>query len=129
MICGCGVDVEEVSRFTKHLELGNSPPSFISDVYTDAEILANEKSPKELRYPLGFSCKEALFKAFGISWTNSPITWKNIELIFHGDSLDDYSIKLNGYAKEIYEELNIKRMDSCMEYNKTYVLFQVVLIR
>jgi len=25
---------------------------------------------------LGFSCKEAFFKAFGMSWTNSKISWK-----------------------------------------------------
>jgi phosphopantetheine--protein transferase-like protein len=128
MVCGCGIDVEEINRFTKHLDLENPPPSLIADIFTDEEILINGKSQKELRFPLGFSCKESVFKAFGVSWTNSPISWKNIELIFIEDTLDKYTIRLNGYAEELFQERNIKKIESFMEYNETYVLFQVVLI-
>lgn len=128
MIYGCGVDIEELNRFTKHLDLKDTLPSLISDVFTEEEISQNKKSQKELRFPLGFSCKEAMFKAFGISWTNSPISWKDIELIFQGESPENYLIKLTGHAKKLFDKFDLKQVDSFVEYNDTFVMFQIVLI-
>lgn len=129
MIYGCGVDIEEINRFAKHLKLIEAPPSFISDVFTEKEISINRKILKELRFPLGFSCKESLFKAFGISWTNSPISWKDIELIFQSEKIEDYRIELGGYAKELYTRENLQRIDSNVIYSKPFVMFQIVLIK
>lgn len=129
MIYGCGVDIEEINRFTKHLHLNEDPPSFISDVFTEKEISINKAFLKELRFPMGFSCKESVFKAFGKSWTNSPISWKDIELIFQGEKPEDYRIELGGYAKELFIQQNLQRIDSYTEYNKTFVMFQVILIK
>jgi phosphopantetheine--protein transferase-like protein len=129
MIYGCGVDIEEINRFTKHLHLNEAPPSFISDVFTEKEISINKAHLKEFRFPLGFSCKESVFKAFGISWTNSPISWKDIELIFQGETPEDYRIELSGYAKELFDQQNLQRIDSYAEYNNTFVMFQVVMIK
>jgi phosphopantetheine--protein transferase-like protein len=129
MIYGCGVDIEEIDRFIKHLDLKETPPSLISDVFTEKEISINKEFQKMLRFPLGFSCKESLFKAFGKSWTNSPISWKDIELIFHGDKPEDYSIELSGYAIELFKTLGLNQIDSFIEYTNTYVMFQVVLLK
>ena len=129
MIYGCGVDIEEINRFTKHINLFEAPPSFISDVFSEKEIAINKSYLKELRFPLGFSCKESAFKAFGISWTNSPISWKDIELVFQSNEIKDYRIALNGYAKELFDQENLKRIDSSVAFNETYVMFQIVLIK
>ena len=129
MIYGCGVDIEEIGRFTKHLDLSESPPSFISDVFTQKEISINKTHLEKLRFPLGFSCKESIFKAFGISWTNSPISWKDIELIFQSKEIKDYRIELNGYAKDLFERESIQRIDSNIAYNETFVMFQTVMIK
>jgi phosphopantetheine--protein transferase-like protein len=129
MIYGCGVDIEEINRFTKHLNVHEPPPSFIADVFTEKEISLNNTSRKEIKFSLGFSCKEAMFKAFGKSWTNSPISWKDIQLIFRGEEPEDYRIELSGYAKELYIQQELQRIDSHAEYNETFVMFQVVLIK
>lgn len=129
MVFGCGVDIEEIDRFTKHINQKKDPPSFIYEVFSDREISINNAYRKELRFPIGFTCKESVFKAFGISWTNSPISWKDIELIFKGDGLTDYEIRLGGYAGEIFEKKKITRIDSYLEYNNTYVMFQVIIIK
>ncbi len=129
MIYGCGVDIEEIDRFTRHLDRYEPPPSFIADVFTEKEILLNNTSCKEIRFSLGFSCKEAVFKAFGKSWTNSPISWKDIELIFHGDKPENYEIELSGYAKELFIQQKIQRIDPHAEYSEIFVMFQVVLIK
>lgn len=128
MVFGCGVDIEEINRFTKHLHQENDFPSFLSDVFTERELEINRNSQQELRFSLGFSCKEAVFKAFGKSWTNSPLTWKDIELIFHGQDLNRYDIQLKGFARELFEKEKIKQIDSYLEFNETYVMFQVIFI-
>lgn len=129
MIYGCGVDIEEIDRFTRHLDRYEPPPSFIADVFTRKEISLNNTLLKEIRFSLGFSCKEAMFKAFGRSWTNSPISWKDIELIFHGDKPENYEIELSGYAKELFIQQKIQRIDPHAEYSEIFVMFQVVLIK
>ncbi|UCG27311.1 MAG: 4'-phosphopantetheinyl transferase superfamily protein [Bacteroidales bacterium] len=129
MVLGCGVDIEEIDRFAKHLDLDKKPPAFIYEVFTDREIKINAAFRKELRFPIGFTCKESVFKAFGISWTNSPISWKDIELIFKGDSLTEFEIRLGGYARELFDKKGIKHIDSYLEYNDTYVMFQVVVLK
>ena len=129
MVYGCGVDIEEINRFTKHLNIHEPSPSFIDDVFTDKEISINNRLNKEIRFALGFSCKEAVFKAFGRSWTNSPISWKDIELIFSGNTQEKYTIELSGYAKELFIQQGLQRIDSHVEYNGTCVMFQVVMIR
>lgn len=129
MVYGCGVDIEEINRFAKHLNASQSPPSFIDDVFTAKEISINNTTNKETRFSLGFSCKEAVFKAFGISWTNSPICWKDIELIFPGETEETYEIELSGYAKELFNKQGLIRIDSQVEFNGTFVMFQVVMIK
>ncbi len=129
MVYGCGVDIEEINRFTRHLDLYEPSPSFIADVFTDKEISLNNASHKEIRFALGFSCKEAMFKAFGKSWTNSPISWKDIELIFRGDTAESYQIELGGYAEKLFHQQELKRINSHAEYTDTYVMFQVVLMK
>lgn len=129
MVYGCGVDIEEINRFTKHLNGDEPSPSFIDDVFTEKEISQNNRLNKETRFALGFSCKEAVFKAFGRSWTNSPISWKDIELIFPGDAMEDYEILLSGYAKELFIQKGLQRIDSHGAYNETFVMFQVVMIQ
>ena len=67
-----------------------------------------ERGLKRLRFALSFSCKEAFFKALGVSWTNSNIFWKDIELLFDGPEIEDYSVELSEYAKETLVKNNAK---------------------
>jgi phosphopantetheine--protein transferase-like protein len=128
-VLGCGIDIEELSRFKKNIPTPAHRNGFVETVYTPAEIQNNLRISPDISFPLGFSCKEALFKAFGISWTNSDISWKDIEILFNDESnLHNYTIRLNGYAKKIYDEMHCRHMDSFLEYNNKYVVFQVVIL-
>ncbi len=127
-VIGCGIDIEELSRFTKHLSDTTKIPPFAHIVFTETEIESNLKNSPELTFPLGFSCKEAFFKALGISWTNSKISWRDIELLFPDKgNVNEYSIRLNGYAKELFDN-KCKTIDSSVEYTNTYVIFQIILL-
>jgi phosphopantetheine--protein transferase-like protein len=128
-VVGCGIDIEELVRFRTMIPVPPNSRGFSDLVYTTEEITCNLGITPALTFPLSFSCKEAFFKAFGVSWTNSRISWKDIELIFsNSDDLRKYSIRLGGYAEELFHEKNCSLIKSSLGYTDTYVMFQVVLL-
>jgi phosphopantetheine--protein transferase-like protein len=128
-VLGCGIDIEELIRFKKHIPSKTGIPGFLQLVYSDAEINCNLNILPHLTFPIGFSCKEACFKAFGVSWTNSRISWKDIEIIFSNEhDLQEYSIRLSGYALELFDEKKCSKIESYLEYTDEYVIFQVILL-
>ena len=126
MIIACGIDVEERKRFAKHLKNGDVS-SLIEKVFTPQEIENNMKYGKHICFPLGFSCKEAFFKAFGKSWTNSPLGWQDIELLFYHDVEKEhrFHVKLNNHAAELFTNMKIKKISPELSYEDEFVRFQV----
>jgi phosphopantetheine--protein transferase-like protein len=128
-VIGCGIDIEELNRFTKHFSDIKETPLFAKMVFSEAEIENNLQFTPELTFPLGFSCKEAFFKALGVSWTNSKISWKDIELLFQNNkNIHEFSIRLSGFAKEFYEENCCTKIISSFDFTKSFVTFNVILL-
>lgn len=128
IVAGCGIDIEELIRFKKKKFSEKEVDGFSEMVYSADEISNNLKSSADIRFPLCFSCKEAFFKALGVSWTNSDISWKDIELLFpHENDLLNYNVRLSGYARELYEEKRCRRYETHLEINDEFVVVQVVL--
>jgi phosphopantetheine--protein transferase-like protein len=128
-VVGCGLDIEELYRFKDKLPDKFGRSRFAQLVYTHSEIENNLNIKPGITFPLGFCCKEAVFKSFGVSWTNSKISWKDIELLFYSEkNLFDYSIRLSGFAEELYDERKCSSIESWIEYNNSYVMFQVILL-
>jgi phosphopantetheine--protein transferase-like protein len=128
-VVGCGIDIEELIRFEKKIPTRIDIPPFSELVYTHSEIECNLGIDPGITFPLCFSCKEAFFKAFGVSWINSGISWKDVELVFKKkDDLNSYSIKLNGFAEVLFHEKKCRIIESCFEYTDRYVLFQIILL-
>ena len=128
-IAGIGIDVEEPGRFVKHLPTGQHIPHLISWLFSDDEIEHNRRSDPKVSFVLGFSCKEAFFKAFGVSWTNSPITWQDVELIFENPSdMSEYFIRLGGHARQLYEQMACTGFEAKFEIFDDHVIFEVVLV-
>jgi phosphopantetheine--protein transferase-like protein len=128
-VLGCGIDIEELARFRKKIPAPGQSNGFVRLVYTDDETERNLRFSPALSFPLGFSCKEAFFKSFGVSWTNSEISWKDIELLFSdANDLQKYDVRLSGHAKELFREKKCRRFESFLEYTPAYVMFQVILL-
>jgi phosphopantetheine--protein transferase-like protein len=127
-IRGCGLDIEDLYRFKSHIPSDSEPTPFVKMIFSKREIDNMMNVNPDICFPLGFSCKEAIFKALGKSWTNSELSWKDIELIFHNkNDLSYYSIELNGYAKQLYEEKHIKKIESEFRITDEFIIFQAVL--
>ena len=124
-VFGCGIDVEELKRFDKYFD--NNDSFVINDIYTKRE-LNNVTGDKTVRFALSFSCKEAFFKALGVSWTNSSISWRDVELLFTGPQFDSYTVELSAYAKEMVDKNDLRIGELSFDYNDEFVMFQVVLL-
>ena len=127
-VLGCGIDIEEPARFRKKIPVQGKDNAFVNMVYTGDEIDRNLKICPHLSFPLGFSCKEAFFKSFGISWTNSRISWKDIELLFSDEKdLQKYTVRLTGVAREYYRKRKCSGFESFLACSPSFVMFQVIL--
>jgi phosphopantetheine--protein transferase-like protein len=128
-VIGCGIDIEEFNRFTSKIPARHNITAFAEMVYTADEINNNLNTDPALSFPLGFSCKEAFFKALGVSWTNSDISWKDIELLFmNKNNLYDYTIRLSGHAKKLSDRIRCRNIRSSFEFTEDYLIFQIVLL-
>lgn len=128
MLAGCGVDTEEWQRFEKHLTNFPHAP-FVKMVLSPAERENYLQFSPALCLPISFCCKEAAFKAFGYSWTNSPIQWQDIHLIFHAHPhAKDYSIRFSGYAEQLYNTSYVQGLQSDYHLTADYISFEILLL-
>jgi len=125
-VFGCGIDLEELSRFDKYIR--DNDYSLMEEICTERELM-NVAGDKRARLALSFSCKEAFLKALGVSWTNSNISWKDIELLFSGPGLDIYKVHLHGYAKELLLRNQASIGETFFDVNDEFAMFQVVLLK
>jgi phosphopantetheine--protein transferase-like protein len=126
----CGIDIEEINRFKKFVTFPDTIEPFISNVFTSDEISCSLTFGSLLPFALGFSCKESVFKAFGISWTNSSIKWQDVELLFpEKGNIDRYELCLNGFAKELFKEKGYNRFETNIEFTEEFVVFKILLIK
>jgi phosphopantetheine--protein transferase-like protein len=126
----CGIDIEEISRFRKFVSFPDKVEPFISSVFTADEIKTSLAFGSLLPFAIGFSCKESVFKAFGVSWTNSSIKWQDVELLFHEPgNLKNYELKLSGYALQMFREKEFDRFETFADYNEDFVVFRFLLIK
>lgn len=128
-LTSCGIDIEDPARFVRILEsCVNGYPSLIREIYTENEIKCNLEQDSVLRFALGFSCKEAVFKTLGRSWINSRIYWQDIELLFHSENThDDHSIRLNNHALELFRKHPSAELEYSFTIDPRYVVFEVTL--
>jgi len=128
MVAGCGIDTEEVVRFEKHLA-APLQSTFIKTILSEKEFDNYISYGLNICLPLAFSCKEAMFKALGESWTTSPMEWKDIELIFNEHpSEKKYHISLKNHAQKLFNNIKATKIlsDYCME--DSYITFKIILI-
>ena len=126
-LVACGIDIEERNRFRKYF-VDETPHSLITEIFTPNEIQRNLVK-KDLLFAMGFTCKEAVFKAFGLSWTNSPVHWKQIELLFDESEPFDYQLILSAYAKELFLKSGCKELKTEFTIHPDYVICRAYLLK
>jgi len=124
MIAGTGIDIIEVSRIKKALDMwGNK---FLNRVFTKRELsYANKKKFSHENLAARFACKEAVLKAFGD--TRVGIRLKNIEIL--NDSKGKPEVILHREAKEFANNNNLDKIIVSMSHTNNYAVSNAVLWR
>jgi holo-[acyl-carrier protein] synthase len=122
LIIGMGVDLAEVERVRKAIERHGEP--FLRRVYTAAEREYCEGfRNKYERYAGRFAAKEAAMKALGTGWRRG-VRWVDFEVVREKGGRP--TIRLDGAAKKIAGEMEVKRIALSITHTDTMALAQVI---
>ncbi len=122
LIIGMGVDLAEVERIRGAIERHGEP--FLRRVYTGAEREYCEKfRNKYERYAGRFAAKEAAMKALGTGWRRG-VRWVDFEVVREKGGRP--TIRLDGAARKIAEELGVKRIALSITHTEVQALAQVI---
>ena len=122
MIVGMGIDVAEVPRIRAVIE--GQGERFLRRVYTLDEVAYCEQfKNKYERYAGRFAAKEAAMKALGTGWRRG-VRWVDFEVVREKGGRP--TIRLDGEAKKIAEELGVKRIALSITHTEAQALAQVI---
>lgn len=120
MIFGCGIDIEEISRFNKHYFSNGNLSDLVYDVFTGKEIENFSLFGREA-FLKGFCFKEAFYKAFNIN----NCDWKDIEIIF--SEHEDFEICFSKHLEWLLKNHEIENIFADYTETDVYVVFKVIL--
>ncbi len=124
MIIGTGIDIIEVSRIKKALDMWGE--IFLSRVFTKRELsYVNKKKFSHENLAARFACKEAVLKAFGD--TRAGIRLKNIEIL--NDSKGKPEVVLHKEAREFANKNNLDNIIVSMSHTNNYAVSNAILWR
>ena len=117
-----GVDLAEVERIRGAIERHGEP--FLRRVYTTAEREYCERFKNRYeRYAGRFAAKEAAMKALGTGWRRG-VRWVDFEVVREAGGRP--TIRLDGEARKIAEELGVKRIALSITHTEAQALAQVI---
>jgi len=122
MIVGMGIDVAEVGRIREVIEAQRE--RFLRRVYTaDEAAYCEQFKNKYERYAGRFAAKEAAMKALGTGWRRG-VRWVDFEVVREPGGRP--TIRLDGEARKIAEELGVKRIALSITHTEVQALAQVI---
>lgn len=122
MILGTGVDIVEVKRIKKALDVWGD--KFLNRVFTQKELdyVNTKKFPHE-NLAARFACKESVLKAFGDTRIGARL--KNIEIL--NNSRGKPEVVLHGEVKEFARKNNLGNIIVSMSHTSEYAISNAIL--
>lgn len=122
MIIGTGIDIIEVSRIKKALDMWGD--RFLNKVFTKRELsYVNKKKFSHENLAARFACKESVLKAFGD--TRIGVSLKNIEIL--NDAKGKPEVILHKEAKEFANKNNLNKITVSMSHTNNYAVSNAIL--
>ncbi len=119
MVVGLGVDVVEISRFSR--AVARHGDDFLDRLLTPTERTVCGQSGRRVfaESAARFAAKEAVFKALGTGWAGG-ITWHDAELV-------DGAMRLTGEAGRVAERAGVTRVHVSTSCTRVHAMAMVVL--
>lgn len=122
MIVGTGVDIIEVRRVKKALDMWGE--KFLKRVFTERELeYTSTKKFSHENLAARFACKESVLKAFGDTRIGARL--KNIEVL--NDSKGKPEIVLYGEAKDFAQKNHLDNIIVSMSHTNNYAISNAIL--
>ncbi len=123
LIVGLGLDIAEIDRIEAAIVRHGAP--ILERLYTPGEIAYCESYRNKFeRYAGRFAAKEAAMKALGTGWRRG-VRWRDIEVV--RESSGKPSLRLQGAAKRVAEELGVKNITLTITHSGNVALAEVIL--
>ena len=120
---GFGLDVVKIARVR---QIVDRTPSFVSKVFTDAEIeYCSKKYNPAIHFATHFAAKEAALKALGCG-IYGGIKLKNVEVLH--DEHGRPTLNLYKKANDLFNELNVKKLEISMTFTADEAVACVICI-
>ena len=124
MIIGTGIDIIEVSRIKKALDMWGD--KFLNRIFTKRELAyANKKRFSHENLAARFACKEAVLKAFGDTRVGIRLT--NIEIL--NNSKGKPEVILHREAREFASKNKLDKVIISMSHTNNYAVSNAILWR
>ncbi|MFA4991918.1 MAG: holo-ACP synthase [Candidatus Omnitrophota bacterium] len=122
MIIGTGIDIIEVERIKKALDMWGD--KFLNRVFTKRELsYATKKKFSHENLAARFACKESVLKAFGD--TRVGIRLKNIEIL--NDSKGKPEVILHKEARDFAGKNKLRKVMVSMSHTNNYAVSNAIL--
>jgi len=123
MVLGLGTDLIEISRIEESIQQFGQ--RFLDRVYTAGEIAYCQRKKKHAAesFAARFAAKEAGAKALGTGISHG-VSWKEFEV--QREPSGKPSLHLSGRARELADELGIRRLTLSLTHSRDVALAVVV---
>lgn len=122
MIIGTGIDIIEVSRVKRALDMWGD--KFLNRVFTKRELnYAARKKFSHENLAARFACKESVLKAFGD--TRIGVRLKNIEIL--NDRRGKPEVVLHNEAKQFAAKNRLNKIIVSMSHTNNYAVSNAIL--
>lgn len=123
MVLGLGIDIIEIDRIKKSIELYGE--RFLNKVFTPEEIrYCSSKFNKFQHFAARFAAKEAVYKALASGW-QAGLRWKDIEI--QNDAAGMPSINTSGKLKSFLTDDTQLRIS--LSHSKNYVTSVAIIFK
>jgi holo-[acyl-carrier protein] synthase len=121
MICGIGIDIQDVGAFAECV--AQSGNDYIKRVFTEREIAYCDAASNSMEaYAARFAAKEAAMKALGTGWDG--VNWHDFEIL--KEATGPPILLLSGSAESIANERGVVSSWLSLSHVTDYAVAQVV---
>jgi holo-[acyl-carrier protein] synthase len=124
MINGIGIDIIKIDRIKKAIK--KSGKRFLRKIFTAGEIkYCLARRFPEMHFASRFAAKEAVAKAAGTGLWRRGFSWRDIDIVNHGDNSPIY-VEINGKLKR---KLRAGRILISMSHCRGYAAANAVILK
>lgn len=124
-----GIDIVEVKRIAKHVEVALEADGFIRKCFTKEEIdycMSKTGDSRSQSFAARYAAKEAAAKALGTGICAKGIAFTDLET--HKENTGAPTLELHGKALELSQQMKVTSISVSLSHEKDYAIANVYML-